>query len=246
MKAITHAVKHHYQPTNSSCSQAALAMLLSHYGQDLSPQDIMQAVPVNKNDQGEDWGSINQQLATWCLGQGFNVELHTADFQIIDLSWAQLAKAELIERMNQAKDHRDVPALGQTWSRIYMQSYLDFLEAGGNLHISPYMTTKLLDQLLERGPILALVCYAVLYNVGRTTDIALRTSQPDDIDGKLVNHSLVIHGRDEQGNYLLADPWKEPGRQVVAPEQLLCAMTAAQMECDNLLFQISRTHIQRP
>jgi hypothetical protein len=245
MKAITHSIKHSYQPTNNSCSQAALAMLLSHYGQELSAEQIIDSVPVGKNDHGEDWGTINQQLATWCLGQGYSVELHTADFQIIDLSWAKLAKAELIERMELAKDHRDVPALGKAWSRLYLQSYIDFVKAGGELHIWPFMTTQLIDGMLASGPLLACVCYSVLYNIGRSKNIGLRESRPDDLNGKIENHSVVIYGRDENGNYLVADPWKEPGRHIVEPEHLLCAMTAAQVECDNLVFQVHHANHQR-
>ncbi|HSX02145.1 MAG TPA: C39 family peptidase [Candidatus Saccharimonadia bacterium] len=240
MNGITHSVKHYYQPTNNSCSQAALAMLLSHYGQELSPEHIMESVPVGKNDQGEDWGTINQQLATWCRSQGYGVELHTADFQIIDLSWANLAQVKLIERMELAKDHRVVPALGKAWSQIYLQSYIDFVKAGGGLYIRPFMTTGLIDDLLVNGPLLVCICYSVLYNTGRSKNIGLRESKDDDLSGKVENHSVVIYGRDKHGNYLVADPWKEPGRHVIESERLLCAMTAAQIECDNLLFQVHR------
>jgi hypothetical protein len=164
--------------------------------------------------------------------------MYTADFEVIDLSWAKLSKEKMLERMELAKNHRDVPALGKQWSQIYMQSYIDFLKAGGELNIRPYMTTKLLDELLPQGPLLACVCFAVLYNRGRGKDESLRKGKLDDIDGKVVNHSIVIHGKDQKGNYLLADPWEEPGFHTIESERLLAAMTASQMECDNLLFQL--------
>ncbi|QQR51656.1 hypothetical protein IPF89_02425 [Candidatus Saccharibacteria bacterium] len=237
---IEHKVTHYYQPTNHSCSQSALAILLSFFGKSLTPEEIVAKIPVNKNDKGEDWGTINQQLATWCLSQGFEVEMHTADFEIIDLSWAKLTKEKLLERMELAKNLRDVPALGKEWSKIYTQSYIDFLEAGGQLHIRPYMTTELLDSLLPDSPLLLCVCYNVLYGSGRSKDVGLRKSETDDLNGKLTNHSIVIYGKDKDGNYLIADPYKEPGLHTIEPERMLAAMTAAQMECDNLLFQLKQ------
>jgi hypothetical protein len=237
---IEHKITHYYQPTNHSCSQSALAILLSHFGKTLTPEQIMSQIPVNKNDKGEDWGTINQQLATWCLSQGFEVEVHTADFEIIDLSWAELPKEKLLERMEAAKDQREVPALGKEWSRIYTQSYIDFLEAGGQLNIRPYMTTDLLNNLLPNSPLLLGVCYNVLYNCGRSRDGGLRKSEPDDLNGKMTNHSIVIYGTNDNGDYLIADPYKEPGLHAIEPERMLAAMAGAQMECDNLLFQLKR------
>jgi hypothetical protein len=230
---IEYQVTHYYQPTNNSCSQASLAMVLSYFGKTMLPETIISQVPVNKNAQGEDWGTLNQELATWCIGQGYTVHLCTADFQIIDLAWIGLAQDELLARMEVAKTHRDVPALGQTVSQRYMQSYIDFVKAGGKLQVVPYMTSKLLDELLAAGPYIVSVCFNVLHTQGRTKNI-------DDIDGHLANHSVVVRGKDEAGNYLIADPWQKPGFHTVSSEHLLAAMDASQIECDNLLYQLRR------
>lgn len=237
---IKHNITHHYQPTNNSCSQSALAILLSFFGQNLTPEEIVAKIPVNKNDKGEDWGTINQHLATWCLSQSFDVEMHTADFQIIDLSWIGLETEKLLERMELAKETREIPALGKTWSKIYMQSYIDFVKAGGKLHVLPYMTTELLNGLIADSPLLLCVNYNVLYGIGRSNNTGLRKAEPDDINGKLTNHSIVIYGLDDDGNYLVADPYKEPGLQVIEPERMIAGMSASQVECDNLFFQLKK------
>lgn len=235
---IEHRITHHYQPTNTTCSQSAMAMLFSFFGREFTPEEIMAMVPIIKNDEGEDWGTINQDLASWSITQGFDVDMYTADFQVIDLSWADLSKAQLLERMELAKSKRDIPALGREWSKIYMQSYIDFVKVGGRLRIRPYMTTELIDRLLPDSPLLICVCYNVLYGSGRSQSVGLRKSKSDDLNGKLANHSILIYGKDDSDNYLVADPWEEPGTHAVEPERLLAAMTAAQMECDNLLFQL--------
>lgn len=233
-------ITHHYQPTNNSCSQAALAMLFSYFGRETTPEAIIEQLPVNKNAQGEDWGTLNQELATWCIGQGYTVRMVTADFQIIDLSWIGLPTDELLARMEAAKDHRDIPSLGKEISQRYLQSYIDFVKAGGELQIVPYMNTKPLDDLLQDGPFIVAVCFNVLHTRGRTKGVGLRETELDDVNGHLANHSIVVRGKDDAGNYLIADPWEKPGFHTVEPERLLAAMDASQMECDNLLFQLTK------
>ena len=215
-------------------------MLFSYFGQTMTPETIIEQMPVNKNAQGEDWGTLNQELATWCISQGYTVRMCTADFQIIDLSWVGLPKEQLLERMEMAKEHRDVPSLGAETSHRYMQSYIDFVKTGGDLQIVPYMSTKLLDELLQAGPFVASVCFSVLHTQGRTKSIGLRETELDDVGGYLANHSVVVHGKDDEGHYLIADPWQKPGFHTVEPERLLAAMDASQMECDNLLFQLKK------
>lgn len=240
MKAIQHEIAHSYQTTNHNCCQTALSMLFSYYKQALSPETITAQVPVLKNEAGEEIGSINQQLATYCLSLGYRVKLYTFDFQIVDLSWQTLSPEDIVKRLEATKKHRTVPSLGKHISELYAQSYVDFINAGGELHIEPHVTTKLLYSLLENGPFMPMVCFNVLHNVGRRRDVALRESVSDDMNGQITNHGVVVYGNDEHGNFLVADPWEKPGKHVVEPERLLCAITAAQVECDNLVFQLDR------
>jgi hypothetical protein len=241
MQAANYSIKHCYQSTNNNCSQTALSILLSYYdiAKQMSAEEIMQQIPVNKDEKGEDWGTINQQLATWCIGQGFAVELYTFDCQAIDLSWADLDQDQLLARIEATKPVRDVPSLGRQWSEIYLRSYADFVKAGGQLFIKPYVTTVLLYELLKRGPILLCVCFNTLHNKGRSTYPGVREIVPDDVNGKVTNHTIVIFGITEKGDFEIADPWEKPGFHTIDPERMLCAITAAQIECDNLLFQLT-------
>lgn len=237
---IKHSLTHYYQPTNNSCSQGALAMLLSHYNVMVTPDELINRIPVNLDPNGEPWGTVNQQLAKYCINLGFSVSMVSADFQILDLAWINKEGSEIIERLESAKVFREIPSLGKDWSEIYAQSYIDYMHSGGKLNIVSHMTTPIIDSELEQGPLLASVCYSVLHNSGRSIDTGLRESKPDDIHGKIVNHSIVIHGKDSNSNYTIADPYKKPGHFTVEPERLLCAMTAAQIECDNLFFRIEK------
>jgi hypothetical protein len=109
MNATVHQVKHYYQPTNDSCGYTALAILLSHYGSTATPEQLLTAVPEAKPDGEDAHGSITAQLATWCINQGYNVDLTTFDFLIIDLEWSKLKTAnEVIKRLEAAEDVREV------------------------------------------------------------------------------------------------------------------------------------------
>lgn len=214
--------------------------MLSYYGKDSTPEQIAEDIPVGLNDKGEPWGTINQQLATWCIGQGYEVKMYTFDCQVIDQSWRDLDKAKLLERLEAAKAGRNVPSLGQEWSKMYLQSYIDFINAGGELHIQPHVTSKLLYELVRDGPLLTSVCFNTLYGTGHGKDIGLRKSEIDDVYGKTTNHSIVIYGVTENGDFEIADPWQEPGMHTIEPERMIAAIIAAQIECDNLLFQLKK------
>ncbi len=238
MKAVSYQIKPQHQPTNTTCSQTALSILLNHYGKNLSPLEIETNVPQCVNDKGEKMGTINQQMATWCKKNGFDVTLYTFDFQIIDQTWSSLSYEQMTERLKQRKDGWVVPGIGEEWTRQYTQSYIDFISAGGDLHIRPAVTSKLLYELLQTGPFLPCVSYSTLYGAGRSRNISETDSVDDDINGRAMNHSIVVYGNDEVGNFLIADPWKEPSLVSVEPERLIAAISAAQIECDSLLFQI--------
>ena len=204
----------------------------------MSVAEISDTVPQVYSEAGEPSGTINQQLATWCLSLGLDVSLYTFDCQVIDQSWAALSNDALIKRLEARKDGWVIPSLGETWTKAYAQSYIDFLQAGGNLTIQPAVTSKLLYELLENGPLLPLVCYNTLYGSGRTKNSDEHTSVDDDVDGRTWNHSIVVYGNDEAGNFLIADPYRKPGLHVVEAERLIAAISTAQIECDNLLFQV--------
>lgn len=240
MNQISYSIKHQYQPTSTTCSPTSLSMLLDYYGIQKSIEDISREVPQVQNEKGESFGTINQQLATYCRRLGFDVAMYTFDCQIIDQAWAGLSKAVLLERLEARKSGWAVPALGSLWNEAYVQSYIDFLHAGGTLQISPAPTSDLIYGLLENGPIFACVSMSTMYGHGRIRIINEHSEILDDVNGRALNHSIVISGYDTNGNLQIIDPFIEPGQHTVPMEQTIAAIATAQIECDNLLFQLSR------
>jgi hypothetical protein len=240
MTKTEHKVTQQYQPTNTTCSPTALSTLLGHYEDKISPLDIESKVAQCVNDKGEKIGTINQQLATWCLDNGYDVTLYTFDCQIIDQSWSELDAEQQVERMKLRKNGWVVPGMGEEWTKQYTQAYIDFIAAGGTLRIQPAVTTRLLYKLLETGPFLPCVSYSNLYGAARSRNNGEVEAIDDDVNGRATNHSIVVYGNDESGNFLIADSWRKPGLHTIEPERLLAAISTAQIECDNLLFQLAK------
>lgn len=235
MQAISHTIQHQYQPTPTTCSQTALSILLSHYDEYLDPLEIERNVPQAKDEKGNDLGTITQLIAAWCANKGYDVHLYTFDCQIIDQTWSNLSTKAITERLTTSLDGGwIVPGLGEKWSRDYKQAYIDYIYTGSALTIQPAVSTKLLYQLLQKAPLFTTICINTLYGKGRTFGEKL-----DDIHGRTWNHSIVIYGNNQKGNFLIADPIVKPGLHVVEHERIIAAITAAQIECDNLLFQLS-------
>lgn len=241
MNLVKHFITHQYRPSITSCSPAALSILLSHYGIDAPVDEISKQVPQVENNEGQIRGHINQQMATWCISQGFNVVLYTFDCQVIDQSWSVLPKEGILEQLDSRRHGWIVPSLGKDWTIAYAESYVDFIVERGELVIKPSATTSLLYDLLAKGPVITCVSYSTLYGKGRTRiDDEVEKTILDDIDGQAMNHTIVIYGNDDQGRFLVADPCEKPGLQVIDPERMIAAISTAQIECDNLVFQLSK------
>ena len=241
MKPILHDLALCYQPTVTTCGYASLSTLMSHYGQQVSVDTLLRDVPQGLAENGEPIGSITAQLATWCARQGFKVDFWSFDFLITDFGWSGLSQTEVLERLKVVRNIRDVPQVGgKLWSEIYVQAYIDLIEAGGTLHIEPHVTSRLLYEKLQRGPIFVNIAPSVVSGEGRATSPRHdeRFDIPDDVHGTIGTHSIVVYGINEAGEFLVADPWY--GERTIDTETLLCAIASANIECDSQCFQLEK------
>jgi hypothetical protein len=239
MKKTLHEVTHHYQPTNNTCGYAALAIFLSHYGKQYKPEELVGKVPQPKDAEGTLYGSVTAQLADWCQTQGFQVHMYVSDMYILDLSWKNKSSQQIKERLKQVKSKRKVPLMDSHWVGVYEDAYLSMLTHGADLSVVQFITTELLYKLLQNGPIYTNICSTASSGRGRTISKELRKDIVDDIAGHISTHSVVIYGNDEQGNFLVADPWD--GLMTIEPEHMVLSIEAAQIECDNQIFVITNS-----
>ena len=234
--SIQHKIDFALQPTNTTCGYTALSMLLSFYDKKVSTEELTASVEQPTDKDGHPVGSITTELVQWCLNQGFKSHLYSFDCQMLDLSWNKLTQEDLKTKINDFSGSRNVLGLGRDYGQRYMDGYAAMITLGGKLAVLPHVTSELIDTLLATGPVYANVCSDVMDNIGRTETVGLRQFQEDDKDGSLHTHSIVVYGKNEDGDYLVADPWRGP--RTLSAETLLCSITMAQIECDNMIFQL--------
>ncbi len=238
MEAVKHDLTHFFQTAEVNCGYTALAMQLSHYGSGLTPEDVYLSAPRIVEDGVERSASLAAQLAAWALGAGYEARLTTFDFLIMDLAWASLDGSALVARLTAVRDTRDVPSLGRALSRTYVDEYVRYLEAGGQLVILPHVSSDSIYEKLRHGPVGVSVCTAPLYGHGRMSEALPGREIPDDTNGTIGTHSVVVYGHTVSGDFLLADPWR--GLTQVTRDALICAMTAAEIECDSVCMEFWR------
>lgn len=226
------------QPTNNSCTQTATAMLLSHYDKTFNVAKIIADAAVQKNENGDDFGSSMQQLAVYCIEKGYKVEMYSFDALILDFTWADLSNEDLLEKLEKIKDVRDVASLGKQFTKQYIEEYIDFVSKGGSLIIKPFPTKELLVELLQQGPLCVAVNYTTMQGTGHAKNTGLRADVQDDLENDITTHVVLVYGQDEDGNFMISDPWGDPQQNVLSSDQLIASIMAAQWLCDNILFRI--------
>lgn len=234
MQTIEWKVTHNYQPTNNTCGYAALATFLSYYGKTFTPEELVSQIPQPKDSEGTSHGSVTAQLAQWCQEQGFQVRMYASDMYVLDLSWKNKDSNEIKDRLNEVANKRIVNILGEHWTKVYIDAYISMLDKGAKLQVTPFITTELLNELLSKGPVFVNICSSKSSGNGRIITSGLRKSEGDDLNGNLGTHSIVLYGKNEDGEYLISDPWD--GLIKMNPEHLVIAIEAAQIECDNQIF----------
>lgn len=238
MSRIKHKIKHHYQPTNNTCGYAALATLLSHYGEQLTPEELVRKVEQPKDAEGTSHGSVTAQLADWCQTNGYQVNMFVSDMYILDLSWTNKSTKQIKQALERVKSKRANQLMDSHWVNVYEEAYLSMIKHGSELSSVQFITSKLLNELLEKGPVYVNICSSAHTGRGRTNSTELRKDEIDDLNGRVSTHSVVLYGVDENGDYLISDPWD--GLTTCTPEHMVLSVEAAQVECDNQVFTISK------
>jgi hypothetical protein len=165
--------------------------------------------------------------------------MYVFDAQVIDRSWARLSQPALKREMITLQEHGVSTALSPL-APLLIDAYASFLTAGGIVSITK-CTNELLQTLLAEGPILAIISFNYMYDYPRSSyNHAIRNYEADAVDGKALEHAIVITGFSD-GNYYYNDPDTEMGGQhVVKDDILIGAICSAQLNSDNYLLTIER------
>jgi hypothetical protein len=235
---IKHNIPLKIQTSSSNCVQTSTSQFLSFYGLNLSPNDIEKEVPVRNNEEGKPMGTLFADIGTWLIkSHDLKVKMHVFDVQIIDRTWSSLSQQELLREMKKVKKSGISTAL-TPYAPILIDAYVAYLQAGGIIDITK-CTNELLRGLLINGPILAIINFNYIYNYPRSKyDLIKKQYLPDTIDGKVIEHAIVLTGYNN-GEYCYNDPDSEKGGQhTVKDDVLIGAICTAQLNSDDYLLSI--------
>ncbi len=226
------------QSSSSNCVQTSTSQFLGFYGIDVSPDEIEKVVPVRFTEDGKPLGTLFADIGSW-LRQTTKlaVTMHTFDSQIIDRSWLNLSQHDLLAEVLKMKEH-GVSTARTPYAPFHIEAYASFLRAGGELNIAK-CTNTLLQGLLAKGPVLAIISFNYMYDYPRSSyDPNLKQYVLDPINGKVIEHAIVLTGY-TNSTYYYNDPDDEKGgKHTVKDDILIGAMCAAQINSNNYLLTV--------
>jgi len=236
--AIRHKISLKIQTSSSNCVQTSTSQFLSFYDLSISPEAIEEEVPVRTNKDGKPMGTLFADIGTWLIkAHNLKVKMHVFDVQIIDRTWSSLSQQELKTEMENAQKDGISTAL-TPYASILIDAYVTYLQAGGTIDITK-CTNELLQGLLTNGPVLAIINFNYMYDYPRSKyDSIKKEYVADTVDGKVIEHAIVLTGFDGD-TYYYNDPDSEKGGQhQVKDDVLIGAICTAQLNSDNYILSI--------
>ncbi len=233
---VAHRVHPQLQHTNHCCVQAAFATAISHFDASIDTRDILADCPVARDDNGMEVGTLFHSVANTLLSLGFSVTIVTPESQLLDLSWSSLDRRHLLQRLRAAIEHYRSPALGEAFSRKFIEEYVTFVDRGGELIITPWLSAQHVREYVAVAPVVVGVSYPTLTGLGHATFKGLRTLVGDDVRGEVFTHAITVSGYDgrifEVHDPLSAKPLR------IKDERLMAAIHAASYAHDAALIAI--------
>ncbi len=237
---IQHEVPLMVQSSSSNCVQTSTSQFLSFYGIHDSPETIEAVVPVRASAEGKPMGTLFADIGTWLIKtKRLSVTMHVFDTQIIDRSWTSMTQDEIKQEVSMMQK-QGVSTARTPYAPLLIDAYTSFLKVGGELNITK-CTNDLLQKLLQKGPILAIISFNYMYDYHRASyNTDTKEYEADTIDGKAIEHAVVITGYKDR-SYYYNDPDSEKGGQhTVKDDVLIGAICTAQLNSDNYLLTIEK------
>jgi hypothetical protein len=237
---IKHDIPLQTQSSSSNCVQTSTSQFLSFYDIHESPDSIEGSVPVRTNSEGKPMGTLFADIGTW-LKKTYDVSvtMHVFDTQIIDRSWASLSQQQLLAEVMKMQEH-GVSTARTPYTPLLIEAYASYLQSGGVVDITK-CTNDLLQRLLTKGPVMAIISFNYMYDYPRASyNPYNKNYEANSIDGKAIEHAIVITGFSD-GSYYYNDPDAEKGgKHMVKDDILIGAICTAQLNSDNYLLTIEK------
>ena len=207
------------QPDDVSCGPTCLEGVYHYFGHTLGLPEVMAS--VRKLDHG---GTLGVLLGLDALERGFSATLFTYNLDIFDPSWFDGRPRDLRPLLEEQLRHKREPRYVAA-----SEAYLDFLEAGGQVHHRELTPELLAELVLAGAPPITGLSATYLYGCEREV-FEGSVSRYDDVRGEPAGHFVVISGVDEgTGRFRISDPSADnprhnSGTYWVSPHRLLGAI----------------------
>jgi hypothetical protein len=183
------------QPDEVTCGPTCLQALYNYYGDQVPLNEVMR--DVNQLQTG---GTLAVMLGNHALKRGYRAHIYTYNLHVFDPTWFEHGSEKIIQFLKEQMEFKQ----RRRKLLVASRAYINFLEAGGELHYSE-LDAELIKTYLKKGlPILTGLSATYLYGTPREIP---KFDIYDSIKGEPAGHFVVITGYDEEKNCVyLADP----------------------------------------
>jgi hypothetical protein len=122
MKKIYHQIKR-YQQTGKNCGPNSLSQLLSFFGDNKTPNEI-----ITKTSMIEDLGTFDAHLGITAIKLGYKVKITPHNIYAFDPTWYKLSKTKLTSKLQTFSRKIDDKLLLND-----VKAFISFLKLGGKL-----------------------------------------------------------------------------------------------------------------
>lgn len=181
------------QPDETSCGPTCLQAVYAYYGDSISLNAVMDAIPMLPGG-----GTLAVNLANHALKRGYRVGIYSYNLMIFDPSWARLKPDQLKAKLKTQAAFKADPKL-----KLTTEAYCEFLDLGGRLAFDDLAPGLIRTYLKQDKPLIAGLCATYLYQSPREYG-----ADYDDVRGEASGHFVVLSGYNRrQRTVQLADPY---------------------------------------
>lgn len=223
MRSIKHKVKR-FEQVGVNCGPNALAQLMSYYGEEVEPMELVRQTRMMK-----DFGTWDADLGKTAMAYGYRPTITTLNINTFNPRWYKLKKAALIKKLSE----REKKVKGKL-KKMNTRAFADHLKAGGKLAFKPISRELLYEKLLLR-PVL----------VGLSSTYLYKTFPEKNIGGDFYNgHFVTLDGYDPKSDkFSVVDPWhkipfSKNGRYKVKSDELIAAIYLGEATYDCTVLEL--------
>jgi len=187
----------HPQPDDTSCGPTCLHAVYKFFDDDISLSEVITGVKSLREG-----GTLAVNLGIHALKRGYTARLYTLNLHVFDPTWFDLPVEKMTIKMKKrAEAKRD------TKLSFAIESYIEFLDLGGEIHFRDFSTGLLKKFLFRNVPVISGLSSTFLYRSKREIGIL---NKEDDVLGDPSGHFVILVRYDRlKKRVLLADPFKK-------------------------------------